>query len=139
MNACMVFPEIDHVEAVLLIPSRDYLPLSRNHLPTLAYCLLTHNQYCAYAAEAKTGSLSTVPPLFMKPSTSLGHPYPTSTCPLPSPTTSTDTGDYESELAVIIGKTAKNVSEADALDYVLGWTAANDVSCRSAQFAQSQW
>jgi 2-keto-4-pentenoate hydratase/2-oxohepta-3-ene-1,7-dioic acid hydratase in catechol pathway len=36
--------------------------------------------------------------------------------------------DYEAELAVVIGKAAKNVSEADALDYVLGYTGSNDVS-----------
>jgi hypothetical protein len=36
--------------------------------------------------------------------------------------------DYEVELAVVIGKPAKNVSENDALDYVLGYTGANDVS-----------
>ncbi len=38
--------------------------------------------------------------------------------------------DYEVELAVIIGKTAKDVSSAEALDYVLGYTVANDVSAR---------
>ena len=38
--------------------------------------------------------------------------------------------DYEVELAVIIGKTAKDVSVAEALDYVLGYTVANDVSAR---------
>ena len=36
--------------------------------------------------------------------------------------------DYEVELTIVIGKTAKNVSEADALEYVLGYTGANDVS-----------
>lgn len=35
--------------------------------------------------------------------------------------------DYEVELAIVIGKVAKNVSEEDALDYVLGYTGANDV------------
>ena len=39
----------------------------------------------------------------------------------------------------MIGKACKDVPEADALDYVLGYTAANDVSSRTAQFAQSQW
>jgi 2-keto-4-pentenoate hydratase/2-oxohepta-3-ene-1,7-dioic acid hydratase in catechol pathway len=39
----------------------------------------------------------------------------------------------------VIGKTAKNVSAAEAMDYVLGYTAANDVSSRTSQFAQSQW
>lgn len=73
-----------------------------------------------------------------KPSTSLGDPWPAPTI-LPKITQLDDCGDYESELAVVIGKPAKNVSEADALDYVLGYTAANDVSSRTAQFAQSQW
>jgi len=36
--------------------------------------------------------------------------------------------DYEVELTIVIGKAAKNVSEADALDYVLGYTGANDVN-----------
>ena len=35
--------------------------------------------------------------------------------------------DYEVELTVVIGKPAKNVSEADALDYVLGYVTGNDV------------
>lgn len=41
--------------------------------------------------------------------------------------------DYEGELTVVIGKDAKNVSEADALDYVLGYTVGNDVSARNFQ------
>ena len=36
--------------------------------------------------------------------------------------------DYEVELTVVIGKAAKNVSEAEALDYVVAYTAGNDVS-----------
>lgn len=44
-----------------------------------------------------------------------------------------DKVDYECELAVVIGKTAKNVSRANALSYVLGYTAANDVSARDWQ------
>ena len=47
--------------------------------------------------------------------------------------------DYEAELAVVIGKKAKNVSEADALSYVLGYTAANDVTERNMQKKDGQW
>ena len=49
--------------------------------------------------------------------------------------------DYECELAVIIGRRCKNVSRADALDYVLGYTCANDVSARDWQKegGGSQW
>jgi len=38
--------------------------------------------------------------------------------------------DYEGELVVILGKDAKNVSKEDALEYVLGYTAGDDVSSR---------
>ncbi len=42
--------------------------------------------------------------------------------------------DYEGELAVVLGRPARNVSVADALSYVLGYTVANDVSARDWQF-----
>ncbi|NLG12634.1 MAG: fumarylacetoacetate hydrolase family protein [Lentisphaerae bacterium] len=41
--------------------------------------------------------------------------------------------DFEGELAVVIGKTASNVSQENALDYVLGYTIANDVTARDCQ------
>ena len=47
--------------------------------------------------------------------------------------------DYEAELAVVIGRQARRVSEADALDYVFGYTCCNDVSARDAQFGDQQW
>ncbi|MBX3064448.1 MAG: fumarylacetoacetate hydrolase family protein [Anaerolineae bacterium] len=47
--------------------------------------------------------------------------------------------DYEAELAVIIGRTARDVSEADALSYVLGYACANDISARDLQMRTSQW
>ncbi|KAM0388234.1 hypothetical protein ACHAQC_009844 [Fusarium culmorum] len=50
-----------------------------------------------------------------------------------------DCGDYEAELAVVIGKAAKNVTKEEAMEYVLGYTAANDISSRTSQFDQSQW
>ncbi|UCH98335.1 MAG: fumarylacetoacetate hydrolase family protein [Candidatus Aminicenantes bacterium] len=49
--------------------------------------------------------------------------------------------DYEAELAVIIKKKAKNVSPGEAMDYILGYTCANDVSARDWQIRKqkSQW
>lgn len=47
--------------------------------------------------------------------------------------------DYESELGVVIGKTAKQVSVDEALDYVLGYCNCNDLSERELQFTSSQW
>ncbi|GAK05391.1 fumarylacetoacetate hydrolase family protein [Geomicrobium sp. JCM 19037] len=47
--------------------------------------------------------------------------------------------DYEVELAIVIGKTASDVSEDDALDYVLGYATANDLSARDLQLRTPQW
>lgn len=47
--------------------------------------------------------------------------------------------DYEAELGVVIGRTARNVSAADALDFVAGYCNANDVSARDIQRRDSQW
>jgi 2,4-didehydro-3-deoxy-L-rhamnonate hydrolase len=47
--------------------------------------------------------------------------------------------DYEAELAVVIGRTARNVDAADALAHVLGYTCLNDVSARDVQFGDGQW
>ncbi len=47
--------------------------------------------------------------------------------------------DYEAELAVVIGKRARNVSEDDALSCVGGYTCGNDVSARDLQFGDRQW
>ncbi len=47
--------------------------------------------------------------------------------------------DYEAELGVIIGRPARNVSVADALDYVFGYTVVNDITARDLQFSEAQW
>ena len=47
--------------------------------------------------------------------------------------------DYEAELAVVIGRRAKNVGRDRALDHVFGYTCFNDVSARRFQFADGQW
>ena len=47
--------------------------------------------------------------------------------------------DYEAELAVVIGRQVRNISEADALSAVFAYANANDLSARDAQFADKQW
>ena len=52
----------------------------------------------------------------------------------------TEQVDFEAELAVVIGRRAKNVPESEALDHVFGYTNANDVSSRDLQFSEGgQW
>lgn len=50
-----------------------------------------------------------------------------------------DALDYETELAFIIGKNARNVSEEAARDYILGYTILNDISARNLQTNHKQW
>ncbi len=47
--------------------------------------------------------------------------------------------DYEAELALVIGKGGKNISRADALSHVFGWTIVNDVTARDVQMRHQQW
>jgi 5-carboxymethyl-2-hydroxymuconate isomerase len=51
----------------------------------------------------------------------------------------TEQVDWEVELAVVIGRRTRHVSESEALDVIFGYTAANDVSARDLQFADQQW
>jgi 2-keto-4-pentenoate hydratase/2-oxohepta-3-ene-1,7-dioic acid hydratase in catechol pathway len=109
-------------------------PLARKEVGTIRCIGLNYKKH---AEEAKM-SIPDIPTLFLKPDTCLADPWPAPTI-IPKHTIPTDSADYESELAIVIGKEAKNVPEADALDYVLGYTASNDISSRAAQFAQTQW
>jgi 2-keto-4-pentenoate hydratase/2-oxohepta-3-ene-1,7-dioic acid hydratase in catechol pathway len=69
----------------------------------------------------------TFPHVFMKPpSTTLTHPGRSIKLPAAAP----DAVDWELELAVVIGRRAKNVTEAEALTYVAGYTVVNDISQR---------
>ena len=59
--------------------------------------------------------------------------------PIPGHFDIVDSLDYETELAVILGKDAVNVSEEDAFDCVFGYTIVNDVSARNLQTGHKQW
>lgn len=85
--------------------------------------------YRQHAAE--TGApLPQFPVLFVKNPASVQNPDD----PIELPRTlRSDRVDFECELAVVIGRTACNVSRANALEYVLGYTCANDVSARDWQ------
>lgn len=74
------------------------------------------------------------PVLFSKFSTAVIAPGE----PVVLPATSEQV-DYEAELAVVIGRRARNVSADAAYEYVLGYTAFNDVTARDFQFSDGQW
>jgi len=93
--------------------------------------------YRKHAAEGNH-ELPEYPVVFMKNSGAVQNPADPIVLPRRLRSNSVD---YECELAVVIGKTCHNVSKADAFDYILGYTCANDVSARDWQlkFGGSQW
>ena len=60
-------------------------------------------------------------------------------CEVPLPQRLSEEVDYEGELGVVIGRAAKNVTPEEALDYVFGYTAVNDITARNIQFSEPQW
>jgi 2-keto-4-pentenoate hydratase/2-oxohepta-3-ene-1,7-dioic acid hydratase in catechol pathway len=94
--------------------------------------------YAAHAAEMADANTSGAPPenplVFMKPSTSVIGTGDLVRLPADS-----DRVDYEGELAVVIGRPAKDVPAARAFSVVLGYTCANDVTARDLQKTDGQW
>ncbi|KAN0120295.1 putative fumarylacetoacetate hydrolase [Hyaloscypha variabilis] len=92
-----------------------------------------------YSDHAKEANLPIpkAPILFTKPRSALAGPYP-ATINIPK-CAQDGSSDYEAELALVIGKTGRDIPEEEALDYVLGYTASNDVSARDLQFLTAQW
>ncbi len=96
-------------------------------VPTNIVCIGLN--YKKHAAESKS-ELPKYPVLFIKNTAAAQNPG--DPIEIPQKLASTRV-DYECELAVVIGQRCKNVSRANALDYVLGYTCGNDVSARDWQ------
>lgn len=89
--------------------------------------------YAAHAAEMG-GDAPEQPLLFLKPNTAVIGPFD----PIVIPEYSQEIS-LEAELAVVIKRVAKNLTEESALEYVLGYTCANDLTARDQQREERQW
>jgi len=89
-----------------------------------------------YGKHAAEGGMEppSAPTIFGKYRNALAPPGATVTLPANSRKV-----DYEAEVAFVVGRRAKEVSEADALDYIAGYTLLNDLSARDLQFSTPQW
>ncbi len=85
-------------------------------------------------AEEMGGDAPAEPLLFLKPNTSVIGPGDAIVLPPQSHQV-----EHEGELAVVIGRIARNIAEADAADVVFGYTIANDVTARDLQRRDGQW
>ncbi len=116
--------EVGALDAVTLLP-----PIA----PGKIVCVGLN--YAAHVTENDASrTVPDEPVIFMKPNSSLIGPGDEIVI-----ANAENRTDYEAELAIVIGKRCRNVSEADAGSYVLGYTAANDVSDRVLQQKDGQW
>lgn len=116
-------------------PVVDVARLLAPVIPPAIFCIGLN--YRKHAEE--TGSrIPEYPVVFMKQPGAVQHPGGPIILPRGLKSESVD---YECELAVVIGRRCKNVRSEEALDYVLGYTCANDVSARDWQkdYGGSQW
>jgi 2-keto-4-pentenoate hydratase/2-oxohepta-3-ene-1,7-dioic acid hydratase in catechol pathway len=88
-----------------------------------------------FDATAGSSAIPEDPIIFTKATTSVSGP----TDPIPSYLDSSNSTDYEGELAVIIGKEGRGIRKANAFDYVYGYTVSNDVTARTLQHKHKQW
>jgi 2-keto-4-pentenoate hydratase/2-oxohepta-3-ene-1,7-dioic acid hydratase in catechol pathway len=104
-------------------------------VPAAILCIGLNYRHHAAESDAK---IPDHPVLFMKGTNSLQNPDDAIEIPTAC---RSDEVDYECELAVVIGKTCKNATRETALEHVLGYTCANDVSARDWQLKRggSQW
>jgi 2-keto-4-pentenoate hydratase/2-oxohepta-3-ene-1,7-dioic acid hydratase in catechol pathway len=100
-------------------------------LPTKILCV--GRNYAAHAKEHDS-EVPEVPMLFLKPPSAVIGPGDTILLPPQSRQV-----EHEAELAVVIGKRGRWIESQEALDYVLGYTAANDVTARDLQRRDGQW
>lgn len=89
-----------------------------------------------YAAHARElgNEVPREPLIFLKPSSAMIASGETIRMPAVSHRV-----EYESEIAIVMGRRARNVVAANAMDYVRGFTCANDITCRDLQKRDGQW
>jgi 2-keto-4-pentenoate hydratase/2-oxohepta-3-ene-1,7-dioic acid hydratase in catechol pathway len=92
--------------------------------------------YAEHAAESRvTEGIPQYPVLFTKPPSTVIGPE----APIPWHGNVSTKIDWEVELVVVIGRRGRDIAEADALDYVFGYTIGNDITARDLQAKHQQW
>ncbi len=112
------------------VPLKDVKLLAPT-IPSKVVCI--GKNYTDHVGEMGL-ELNPEPTIFLKPSSSIIGPGDSIVLP-----TQSNHVDLEVELTIVMGQIAKNVSEKDALNYVWGFTIANDVTARDLQASDDQW
>lgn len=121
-----------HAAASVLIDHADVAFAPVVTIPEKIICVGFN--YGEHAKETNT-PVPKAPPLFSKFRNALNHHGGI----IKLPTSIDDRFDFETELVIVFGRQAKDVSEADALDYVAGYATGNDFSARTMQTRTTQF
>jgi 2-keto-4-pentenoate hydratase/2-oxohepta-3-ene-1,7-dioic acid hydratase in catechol pathway len=130
LGALPVVARDAHLLAPIPSPRRNIFAVGKNYRDHVA-----EFGRSGYDNPDRNQDLPTHPVVFSKASTSVTGPYDD----IESHPGVTAEVDYEAELAVIIGRGGRGITEADALDHVWGYTVLNDVTARDLQRDHKQW
>jgi len=134
LSEVKTFASIGAVHAIDKIELVAPIPRPRKNIMCMGENYAEHARETA-EAHGRTASQAAHAIIFTKAPTTANGPYGDIVI---DPAVSEQV-DWEAELAVVIGKTGKNIREEEALDYVFGYTVLNDVSARDLQFQHKQF
>jgi 2-keto-4-pentenoate hydratase/2-oxohepta-3-ene-1,7-dioic acid hydratase in catechol pathway len=110
------------------------IPVPRRNIMCLGLNYLEHAEE-HYSDSGRELQIPKVPIIFTKATTSVTGPYD----PVPLDPAVTSKLDWEVELGVVIGRSGKNITEEEAMDYIFGYTVINDISARDLQRQGKQY
>lgn len=110
------------------------LPEPRRNIICLGLNYAEHAKESAQA-RGREAKIPTHPVFFTKATNAVNGPY----AGIPFDESVSAQIDWEAEMAIVIGRRGKNISSAEAMSYVFGYTIVNDVSARDIQFNHSQY
>ncbi|MCA9926965.1 MAG: fumarylacetoacetate hydrolase family protein [Anaerolineales bacterium] len=122
LNDADAISTLDDVELLAPIPNpkRNIMCLGLNYAEHVRE---------SYEARGRQSELPQYPVIFNKATTSVNGPY----ADIPYDTAVSTEIDWEAELAIVIGRTGKNISASDAMQYIFGYTILNDMTARDMQ------
>jgi 2-keto-4-pentenoate hydratase/2-oxohepta-3-ene-1,7-dioic acid hydratase in catechol pathway len=129
-----IFSAVGAVQTLSEVQLAAPIPRPRKNIMCLGLNYADHAKESA-EARGREVSLPEYPVIFTKAPTTVNGPYGNIVI---DPAVSEQV-DWEAELAVIIGRTGKNIREEEALDYVFGYTVLNDVTARDLQAQHKQY
>lgn len=132
-----IIPSTNYKLLAPIISTRNVMCVGKNYLDHINEVKAkdVSNNHTSTSLNTSNNDLPKFPQFFTKASDSIISPHEA----IESHVNITKYLDFEAELAVIIGKSGRDIEEKDALDYVYGYTIGNDITARDIQRKHIQW